>query len=84
MPAIPRDRGEPVFREPWEARAFALAVALHERGLFTWSEWSEALAREIAGADDGTPFYAHWLAALEAISASKGMDLTGGALPGQA
>lgn len=75
VPSIPRDRDEPVFREPWEARAFALVVALHERGLFTWSEWAETLGRELAGdpGDDGSRYYEHWLAALETISAAKGL-----------
>jgi nitrile hydratase accessory protein len=63
---------EPVFREPWEAQAFALAVALHERGLFTWPEWSQALGAEIerAPAED---YYRQWLAALERLVAEKGM-----------
>ena len=47
VPGLPRDEGGPVFREPWEAQAFALAVALNERGLFTWSEWAAALGEEI-------------------------------------
>jgi nitrile hydratase accessory protein len=74
LPAIPRSGGEPVFREPWEAKAFALAVALNERGLFSWTEWAEALGREIAAAgpgDDGSRYYEHWLAALERLVAAK-------------
>jgi len=77
LPAIPRDKEGPVFREPWEAQAFAMAVKLHERGHFTWKEWSERLAREIAAArdrgevDDGTRYYLHWLAALEKLVAEK-------------
>ncbi len=77
LPEIPRDKEGPVFREPWEAQAFAMAVLLHERGHFTWKEWAERLAREIAGArergeaDDGTGYYLHWLAALEKIVAEK-------------
>jgi nitrile hydratase accessory protein len=73
IPSIPREHDGPVFREPWEAKAFALAVALHEKGLFTWSEWAEALGREIAAAepDDGSHYYEHWLAALERVVASK-------------
>ena len=75
LPAIPRDKEGPVFREPWEAQAFAMAVSLHERGHFTWKEWAERLAREIAaaGPDDGTKYYLHWLAALEKIVAEKGL-----------
>lgn len=79
MPGIPRDDGGPVFREPWEAQAFALAVALNERGLFTWSEWAAALGEEIKRAqaagdpDLGNTYYRHWLAALERIVAAKGL-----------
>jgi nitrile hydratase accessory protein len=77
LPAIPRDAGEPVFREPWEAQAFALAVGLHERGRFAWREFAERLAAQIAAArergepDDGGRYYEHWLAALEALLAAK-------------
>jgi nitrile hydratase accessory protein len=69
----------PVFREPWEAQAFALAVSLHERGLFTWSEWAAALGDEIKKAqaagdlDTGETYYHHWLATLERIVAAKGL-----------
>ena len=68
---------EPVFAEPWEAHAFALAVKLSEAGLFSWSEWSDALAEELAAAsrrgepDDGSRYYHHWLAALERLVAAK-------------
>lgn len=78
-PRIPRnDEGRPVFREPWEAQAFAMALALHARGLFTWSEWAAALAAEIAAAqrrgdpDEGDTYYGHWLAALERLVIARG------------
>lgn len=70
---------EPVFAEPWEARAFAMAVSLHERGLYTWSEWADALASRIkasqAHADPnvGETYYQHWLDALEDLLARKGI-----------
>ena len=35
LPRLPRDAQGPVFREPWEAQAFAMCLALYERGLFT-------------------------------------------------
>ena len=79
VPGIPRDTDGPVFREPWEAQAFAMALALHERGLFTWSEWADALAREIKRAqasgdpDTGETYYRHWLATLEKLIAEKGV-----------
>ena len=66
----------PVFAEPWQAQAFALAVALNERGLFTWSEWADELSRQVArpgAAADGGDYYQHWLAALEALLARKGV-----------
>jgi nitrile hydratase accessory protein len=77
--AIPRDAEGPVFREPWEAQAFAMALRLHEGGHFTWKEWAERLAQEIASAkargerDDGSRYYAHWLGALEKLVAEKGL-----------
>jgi nitrile hydratase accessory protein len=78
VPGVPRDADGPVFGEPWQARAFALALALHEAGLFTWNEWAAALAEEIrraqgAGdADTGETYYNHWLATLEKLIATKG------------
>jgi nitrile hydratase accessory protein len=69
----------PVFREPWEASAFALAVALHTRGLYTWPEWAQALAQAISRAqaagdpDTGEGYYRHWLDALETLLAEKGV-----------
>lgn len=78
LPGQPSDDGEPVFREPWEAHAFAMAVRLHERGLFTWPRWAATLAAEIARAHDagdpdtGDTYYHHWLAALERLVADSG------------
>src|SRR4029077_16964962 len=77
LPGLPRDVDGPVFAEPWEAQAFALAVTLHERGVFTWAEWAAALAEEIRRAqaagdpDTGETYYRHWLAALERLVAEK-------------
>lgn len=81
QPVVDAETGpppEPVFAEPWQAQAFAMAVALHRQGLFTWREWADALAAEIAAAaargepDLGDTYYAHWLAALEKLVAAKG------------
>ena len=72
-------QGEPVFREPWEAQAFALAVTLQQRGVFSWSEWAATLGEEISKAqaagdpDTGETYYRHWLAALERLIAAKGL-----------
>jgi nitrile hydratase accessory protein len=74
-----RSDSEQAFREPWEAQAFALVVTLHERGLFSWSEWTTTLGEEIKKAqaagdpDTGETYYYHWLAALERILADKGL-----------
>jgi nitrile hydratase accessory protein len=79
VPSIPRDSEGPVFREPWEAQAFAMALTLHARGLFTWPEWAATLADEIKRAqaagdpDTGETYYRHWLNALERIVAEKGI-----------
>jgi nitrile hydratase accessory protein len=79
VPSIPRDAQGPVFREPWEAQAFAMALALHDRGLFTWPEWAATLGDEIKRAqaagdpDTGETYYRHWLNALERIVAANGL-----------
>lgn len=79
VPGIPRDVDGPVFREPWEAQAFSMALALHQRGIFTWPEWAATLADEIKRAqaagdpDTGETYYRHWLATLERLVAEKGI-----------
>ena len=79
LPRIPRDDGGPVFAEPWQAQAFALAVRLSEAGHFTWKEWAAALADELKAAeargepDDGTHYYEHWVATLERLVTAKGL-----------
>jgi nitrile hydratase accessory protein len=79
IPGIPVDKDGPVFHAPWEAHAFAMALTLHQRGVFTWSEWAAALAEEIARAqhagdpDTGETYYLHWLTTLENLVAAKGV-----------
>jgi nitrile hydratase accessory protein len=79
LPDIPCDTEGPVFGEPWEAQAFAMALMLHERGVFTWTEWAETLGAEIKRAraagdpDTGKTYYRHWLATLERLVAQKGV-----------
>ena len=79
VPSIPCDAEGPVFREPWEAQAFAMTLALHERKLFTWPEWAATLGDEIRKAqaagdpDTGETYYLHWLNALERIVREKGV-----------
>ena len=79
LPRLPRDEDGPVFAEPWQAQAFALAIKLSEQGHFTWKEWAAALAAELKSAaergepDDGKRYYEHWLAALEKLVMAKGL-----------
>jgi nitrile hydratase accessory protein len=74
---LPADGEAPVFAEPWEAHAFAMVLALYERGLFTWPEWAAALSEQIKAAqaagdrDTGETYYRHWLVALEGLLAAK-------------
>lgn len=76
---IPREREQPVFAEPWQAHAFALAVRLSAEGRFEWAEWAQALSEQLRAAaaagqpDDGSRYYEHWLAALERLVAAKGL-----------
>jgi nitrile hydratase accessory protein len=78
LPDMPQDGGEPVFAEPWQAQAFAMALALHQRGLFSWPEWAEALSQQIRSAqvggdaDLGDTYYRHLLSTLETLVAAKG------------
>ena len=82
LPRNPQDNDGPVFREPWEAQAFAMTLALYQRGLFTWNEWATALGSEIKRAqaagdpDSGETYYLHWLSALEKLVAEKGVTTT--------
>nr|WP_292764405.1 nitrile hydratase accessory protein [Mesorhizobium sp.] len=76
---VPTDLDAPVFAEPWQAQAFALTLALHERGLFSWSEWADALSAEVKKPDaatDGSDYYERWVAALESLLALKSVALT--------
>jgi nitrile hydratase accessory protein len=89
LPGLPRDAQGPVFAAPWEAQVFALALSLHEKGVFSWPEWAAALASEIKSAqasgdpDTGETYYRHWLKALERLVVAKGIA-TGEVLGGLA
>ena len=80
LKGLPVEDDSPVFREPWEAQAFGMALALYERGLFTWDEWARALSAQILAAqaqgdpDLGNTYYRHWLAAIEALVSVKGVS----------
>jgi nitrile hydratase accessory protein len=74
---LPCDAAGPVFAEPWQAQAFAMVIALHAKGLFTWTEWADALSHEVRAhgmADDGSRYYEFWLEALEHIAIAKGVS----------
>ena len=79
LPGLLRDAEGPVFEAPWQAHAFAMTLSLHERGVFTWSEWATTLSEEIRAAqragdsDGGDTYYLHWLKALEALVGRKGV-----------
>lgn len=82
LPPLPRDEDGPVFEEPWQAQAFALAVKLSEQGHFSWTAWAQVLAEEIAAAeargepDDGSHYYHHWVSALERLVVEQGLSDT--------
>ena len=77
---MPRNEDGPVFAEPWQAAAFALAVSLAQQGHFSWKEWATALAEELQMSaargepDDGSYYYPCWLAALERLIVAKGLS----------
>lgn len=69
---LPKDADGPVFAEPWEAQAFAMAVKLNEAGVFGWTEWAETLGGELK-THPQRPYYESWLAALERLVEAKGV-----------
>jgi nitrile hydratase accessory protein len=89
LPGLPRDQGEPVFAEPWQASAFALAVSLSRQGHFSWQEWIAALADELKSSsargdpDDGSHYYHCWLTTLERVVIEKGLSDTAALLAGK-
>jgi nitrile hydratase accessory protein len=79
--ALPRRSGELIFHDQWERRAFALGVALHEQGEFSWDDFRKYLIASISASGDisemldssGPGYYEHWLAALEKMLIEKGL-----------
>ena len=73
--ALPRKNGELVFEAPWEGRAFGIAVALGDEGLYEWRDFSQRLAAEIADTPDKSrsSYYEQWLAALETLAVDRGL-----------
>lgn len=80
LTGLPVEDDSPVFSEPWEAQAFGMALVLHERGIYTWDEWAQALSAQIRAAqaqgdpDLGNTYYRHWLAAIETLVSAKGIS----------
>ena len=80
LPHLSRDAGGPIFAEPWQALAFALAVQLCAEGHFTRREWATALGEELrldarrGEPDDGSRYYQCWLSALERLVIDKGLS----------
>jgi len=80
---LPKDADGPVFREPWQASAFALAVSLSRHGHFTWPEWAKTLSEELRASaargepDDGSHYYHCWLTALERLVVEKRLSDVG-------
>lgn len=66
------------FAEPWQARAFAMAVLASRQGCFSWSEWTQALGRELQRASNVEPrvtgdcYFDCWLSALQSLLLDKG------------
>lgn len=79
LPLPPPGSDDGHFSEPWQAHAFAMVLLLHERGVFSWQQWADTLARHIRAAqvagdpDDGSSYYRHWLDALEDITIAQGI-----------
>jgi nitrile hydratase accessory protein len=74
--ALPRSNGELVFAEPWEGRAFGIAVALNESGLYPWRDFRNELVGQIAAAEqegDASTYYMRWLRSLESLLLNTGV-----------
>ena len=74
--ALPRLNGELVFDEPWEGRAFGIAVALNDQRVCEWSEFREHLIESIAAEEEaGAPsgYYNRWLRAMESLLLKRGL-----------
>jgi nitrile hydratase accessory protein len=75
LPGLPKDEQEPIFAEPWQAQAFALAVRLNAERVFAWPDWAAALSHELARHpdDDGSGYFLHWVSALETLATERGL-----------
>ena len=74
--ALPRKNGELVFEEPWEGRAFGLAVAMNEGGIYDWADFRDRLVHETAAGEkhgEHTGYYQRWVRALERLALDRGL-----------
>ena len=67
----------PAFAQPWQARAFAIAILASRQGCFTWSEWTHALGHQLRSAPQldspsAPGYFDCWLSALQSLLAAKG------------
>jgi nitrile hydratase accessory protein len=76
---LPRDNGELVFEEPWQARALGMGVVALERTGTSWAEFRRHLVAAIErnpgepGCSPATTYYTAWLEALERLLAERGL-----------
>lgn len=79
LEGLPSQDGEPIFEAPWQAKTFAMTLQLYNSGTFTWGEWADELAKNIAafeaiqpihGSDD---YYSLWQLSLEELLKQKGL-----------
>lgn len=76
-PEDPLAPPEPVFDEPWQAQALALADSMVQAGHFTKTAWADALGAALKSAErEGAPdtletYYIVVLNALETLSESS-------------
>ena len=74
--ALPRKNGELVFEEPWEGRAFGLAVAMNEGGIYDWADFRNRLVEETVADEkhgEQTGYYQRWVRALERLALDRGL-----------
>ena len=72
--ALPRKNGELVFEEPWEGRAFGLAVAMNEGGIYDWADFRNRLVEETVADEkhgEQTGYYQRWVRALERLAVDR-------------
>jgi nitrile hydratase accessory protein len=87
--APPRTNGELVFAEPWESRAFGLAMTLYQAGAFDWEDFRRRLIARISDWESSHEpgecfsYYRCWLDALEDVVVARKL-VTAGAVDARA